>query len=62
MDCPKCGEEMEMTVSVELRLPSRYANLISKEVIRKKDCQLVCANWPKARATCYPCGVREVGL
>lgn len=62
MDCPKCGEEMVMTVSIDIRLPSSYANLLSKKVIRKKECQLVCANWDKARVTCYPCGVREIGV
>ena len=62
MDCPKCGVEMVMTVSIDIRLPSKYANLISKEVIRKKECQLICANWQKAYAVCYKCGVKEVGL
>ena len=62
MDCPKCGKEMEMVVSIEIRLPSRYANLISKQVIRKKECEIVCADWGRARAYCFPCMYREVGL
>jgi hypothetical protein len=62
MNCPKCSEEMEMTVRVEIRLPSKYANLISKEVIKKKECKLVCADWPNAVANCYACGIREKGL
>jgi hypothetical protein len=62
MKCPACGEVMEMRVEVTLKLPANYVNLISKEVIKKKECQLVAANWEKARATCYGCGYREVGL
>jgi hypothetical protein len=62
MNCPNCKKEMVMTVSIEIRLPSRYANLISKKVIRKKDCELVSADWSNAKATCYKCGIRERGL
>jgi hypothetical protein len=62
MNCPKCGTEMELTVKVELRLPSGYAHLISKDVIRKKECQLISADWGRAKATCYPCGVLERGF
>lgn len=62
MICPKCGKEMVMRVSVDLVLPSRYANLISKKVIRRKECKITSANWPKATATCYECRYREVGL
>ena len=62
MNCPKCGAEMEMRVSIELVLPSRFLNLLCKKVIRRKDCQIVAANWSKARAICYPCGYKEVGL
>jgi len=62
MKCPKCGDEMEMRVSIELVLPSRYVNMISKEVIKKKECKIVAAFWEKAKATCHKCKYREVGL
>ena len=62
MKCPKCDTEMEMRVEITLALPSKYANLISKEVIKKKECQLIAANWDKARAICYKCNYREIGL
>lgn len=62
MLCPKCGEEMEMRVEITIKLPSRYASLISKKVIAKKECQLLAANWATAKATCYKCKYREVGL
>lgn len=62
MKCPKCKEDMEMRVEITLSLPAKYANLISKEVIKKKECQLVAANWDKARAICPSCYYREVGL
>jgi hypothetical protein len=62
MNRPKCGKEMVMRVSIDIVLPSRYSNLISKQVIRKKECKITSANWSKASATCFDCGVREVGL
>ena len=62
MDCPKCSKEMTMRVSIDIVLPSRYANLICKKVIRKKECSITSANWEKATATCYECMYRETGL
>lgn len=62
MKCPKCHKEMMMRVSIDIVLPSKYANLISKTVIRSKECQITSANWSKATATCYDCNYRETGL
>ena len=62
MNCPKCGKEMTMRVSIDLVLPSRHANLLSKQVIRSKECKITSANWAKATASCYTCRYREVGL
>lgn len=61
-DCPKCGKEMVLRVDVFLRLPGRYTNKISKEVIKKKECIIEGANWPKATLTCWECKYREKGL
>lgn len=62
MNCPKCGKEMTMRVSIDIVLPARYVNLITKKVIRKKECRISSANWTKATASCYPCRYREKGL
>ena len=53
---------MEMLVELTLSLPSKYANLISKEVIKKKECKLIAAHWNKARLVCYKCNYREIGV
>jgi hypothetical protein len=50
--CPKCGEEMQLTVLVEITIPARYLRLLSKEVIRKKECQLTAAMWDDAKIFC----------
>tara|TARA_Y100000031_G_scaffold48991_1_gene56191 strand:+ start:1205 stop:1393 length:189 start_codon:yes stop_codon:yes gene_type:complete len=62
MNCPHCGKEMELRVEVTIKLPARYTNLLSKKAIREKECQLVAANWEKARVICYDCNYREKGL
>lgn len=62
MKCPNCDTDMDMRVEVTLALPSKYASLLSKKVIKKKECQLVAANWDKARAICPKCNYREVGV
>jgi hypothetical protein len=62
MNCPKCGKVMEMRVSIEIVLPSTYVNLICKKTIRSKECRITSVNWEKARAICYDCNYREVGL
>jgi hypothetical protein len=60
--CPKCNGEMELNVSIRIRLPGRYAHLISKGVIRKKECQITAAFWEEATLTCYKCKYREKGI
>jgi hypothetical protein len=61
VNCPKCKKEMSMLVKIELRLPSLYANKLSKAVIAKKECKITAAMWSEAKLTCYDCGVRETG-
>jgi len=62
MNCPKCGDEMVLSVSVRLRLPARYVNQLTKGVIRRKECQVVAADWEKASMWCAKCHHREKGL
>ena len=62
MHCPKCNKEMTLRVSIELTLPARFTNLISKTVIRRKDCAIKSANWKNATVTCYDCGYQDRGL
>jgi hypothetical protein len=62
MDCPKCGKEMEMNVSLRFRMPARYANAVSKKVLRKKEVVITAALWDGATVTCYDCGYREKGI
>ena len=62
MNCPKCKKEMELYVSIKLRLPARYTNLISKSVIRKKECVITAADWSNAYHVCYECGYIDRGL
>ena len=58
MECPKCGKEMELTVNIEIRLPSRYLHLLSKKVIRKKECTITSADWGRSVIRCHDCGIR----
>jgi hypothetical protein len=62
MACPKCGTERVMHVSIRLRCPEEYRSLLSKSVVRKKECQITAAFWDGATLTCPKCGCRERGL
>lgn len=41
-----------MQVQVSLKLPGNYENKITKEVIRKKETELIAADWPSASYIC----------
>ena len=58
MKCPRCQEELEMTVKIEIRLPSFYEGQLSKRVINKKECQITAAFWDEARYYCQHCNKR----
>lgn len=61
MNCLKCKKEMKLYVSIRIRCPARYTNLISKKVIRKKECQIIAADWDNAVYICHECGYRDRG-
>jgi len=61
-NCPKCNKEMEMHVSVRLRLPGRYLLRITKGVLKKKECRITAAFWEEGTLTCYDCGYRQKGI
>lgn len=55
MNCPECNNEMEMFVSVRLKMPAKFAYHITKKAIRRKDCQLISADWDKSYVFCKKC-------
>ena len=61
MKCPKCGGDMELYVSVRLKLPAQYALNVTKENIAKKSCVIMAADWERARVTCK-CGFSMKGI
>jgi ABC-type Zn uptake system ZnuABC Zn-binding protein ZnuA len=52
MICLKCQGPVTMQVQVTLKLPGKYENKITKEVIRKKETELIAADWPSASYMC----------
>ena len=58
MKCPDCKEVMEITVKVEIRMPSTYECRLSKRVINKKECQITAAFWNDAKYYCQHCNKR----
>jgi len=62
MKCPKCGKEMDMFVSVRMRMPSGFANHLSKQVIAKKEVKVTAVDWERASVVCTSCNYREIGI
>lgn len=62
MMCIQCGSEMIMQVQLYISCPSDLFLKIRKADLRKKDVQIIGANWDKARFICK-CGnmVNEYG-
>jgi ABC-type Zn uptake system ZnuABC Zn-binding protein ZnuA len=52
MICLKCKGPVTMQVQVTLKLPGKYENKITKEIIRKKETELIAADWPSASYMC----------
>ena len=59
MICVECEKEMDMFVSIRLKLPSKYENHITKKVISSKDCEIIYADWDKASFICKECSIRK---
>jgi len=61
MKCIKCGSEnIKVNVEVTIQITPKFINAITKKALQSKDIQLICANWPKARAICKDCNYREL--
>ncbi len=58
MKCPKCNNEMKMSVQITIHAPASFENNISKTTLRKKDIAIVAANWEKAKFWCSECLLR----
>lgn len=52
MFCLKCKGPVTMQVQVSLKLPGKYENKITKEVIRKKETSIISADWPSVSYMC----------
>lgn len=62
MKCPNCKEDRIIRFTLFVRCPAKYAHLITKEVIRKKEFKILGAGWDKATITCPNCGYFEHGI
>jgi predicted RNA-binding Zn-ribbon protein involved in translation (DUF1610 family) len=60
--CPQCGAKLELHVNIQLRLPAKFVNRISKQIIRKKECEITMADWRTAYLVCPKCGYTEIGI
>ena len=54
--CPRCKKELTATVDVTLSMPGRMLGQITKANIRKKEVQLLTANWSTTQLYCFHCG------
>lgn len=62
MKCPECNKYGEIYVDIGIKMNSEYFMNVSKTTMRKKDMQIMYANWPKGRFVCKNCGYSEKGL
>jgi len=55
--CKNCiGQEMTMSVSLFMVMPSSLEHKITKRDLRKKKVEIWGADWDNARFTCPKCG------
>ncbi len=54
--CPQCMEiTLETFVNITVKIPYGWSNL-SKSGIRKKEVEIISADWPNTKFICNNCG------
>lgn len=56
MKCPRCdSENMSFMVDIIVHAPIKYLHELSKTNLRKKDVEIIGADWDKATYVCLEC-------